>query len=83
MFVHGRSPCPHHDGRCAYLGTEPDRCPVCHRTWLAIRSGADYEGTDAAHADRHAKDIAYRNRRAAQKALRRAQSRAKPSAAPT
>ena len=41
MYVAGRSPCPRHDGHCAYLGTEPDRCADCHTTWSAIDSHAD------------------------------------------
>jgi hypothetical protein len=30
------SPCERHDGRCAYTGQEPHRCPRCHRSWRAI-----------------------------------------------
>ncbi len=30
-----RSTCPLHHGLCAYTGTEPDRCPLCHSTYAA------------------------------------------------
>jgi hypothetical protein len=30
--------CARHKGLCAYTGTEPDRCPVCHSTWERLKS---------------------------------------------
>jgi hypothetical protein len=67
-YVVGRSPCPYHEGLCAFYGDEPDRCPHCHATWSAIRARSDYEGTDEAHTARHEADRAYRRGRAAQRA---------------
>jgi hypothetical protein len=40
--------CERHKGQCAYTGTEPDRCPVCHRSWSVI-TGRD-EDLAALHA---------------------------------
>jgi hypothetical protein len=41
VFGHGqKSPCPWHGGFCAYLGTEPDRCPHCHVPWALIEERA-------------------------------------------
>jgi hypothetical protein len=45
-----RSVCPWHSGQCAYSGSEPDRCPVCHALWNAW--GDDY--------NEHAQHIATR-----------------------
>ena len=28
--------CTRHHGQCAYIGTEADRCPLCHATSAAI-----------------------------------------------
>lgn len=28
--------CPEHGNRCAYRGTEPDRCPWCHCLWSHV-----------------------------------------------
>jgi hypothetical protein len=30
--------CPRHRQLCAYTGSEPDRCPVCHTTWARVES---------------------------------------------
>jgi hypothetical protein len=42
-----RSACPWHQGQCAYTGTEPDRCPVCHALW-------------SVHSEEHASHLAAR-----------------------
>ena len=64
-----RSPCPHHVGMCAYLGTEPGRCPRCHRSWSLIEGcGCEGCGGRAAHEAWHDR----RERRAAAKKARKA-----------
>lgn len=30
------SGCDRHSRLCAYTGTEPDRCPLCHSAWAVI-----------------------------------------------
>jgi hypothetical protein len=45
--------CERHGNQCAYTGTEPDRCPMCHRGWSVI-TGRD-ELLRAKHADKRAK----------------------------
>jgi hypothetical protein len=52
-----RSSCPHHSW-CAYTGSEPDRCPRCHRAWALIDS-------DSEHTAQHDHDDARRARDAA------------------
>jgi hypothetical protein len=59
-----KSPCPYHDGWCAYDGTEPDRCKFCHAT-LAARDHSGCEGSMRARFARHEREaIKYAARRA-------------------
>jgi hypothetical protein len=51
-----RSPCPHHNGLCAYDGTEPGRCPICHAPRAA--HDATMAAADREHIRHH-----QRNRR--------------------
>jgi hypothetical protein len=44
IFKHREiSPCPWHQGQCAYTGSESDRCPLCHDTWEHIWALGDDE----------------------------------------
>lgn len=65
--------CERHDGKCAYGGTEPDRCPACHSLWSVILACkhdgcGSREAHEAVHAQRDARLERKTSRRAAQRA---------------
>jgi hypothetical protein len=53
----GRQGCARHGWLCAYIGSEPGRCPRCHSTWDAIAAPSNPPGlgcgTRAAHQALH------------------------------
>jgi hypothetical protein len=79
-YVVGRSPCPYHDGHCAFYGDEPDRCPHCHTTWARVEScGCGRCGNSREHhLAAHERDDAQRAKNIASNAAKRVRSATKP-----
>ena len=56
--------CSRHGGHCVYTGTEPDRCPRCHRSWSKVATDV-IDGrldTRELHEARHDREDAKRAR---------------------
>jgi hypothetical protein len=42
--------CERHQHQCAYTGTEPGRCPFCHKLWTVILAcDCDDDGNSREH----------------------------------
>jgi hypothetical protein len=76
--------CERHEGKCAYTGAEPDRCPRCHATWDVIASphSAAYPNQGGGPREAHERWHDVRDAAAARRlAARRAARAAVPEAA--
>jgi hypothetical protein len=69
--------CPRHRGFCAYTGSEPDRCPRCHRSWSVVT------GKDRETRERHTADHDTADRHLAKKRDRRVTVPSRPADRPT
>ena len=75
-----RSPCPWHDGLCAYTGKETDRCPGCHSLWDNITSCRCCRcGSHQKHREVHVRDWGRREKKRLRAGLWRSDSSEKGS----